>query len=73
MGGLSGALGGMLMAKYASHILQTVGSYTPIFAVAGVAYFVALLTIHLLAPTYAPARLPGEAVDAGGPLEAPAP
>jgi ACS family hexuronate transporter-like MFS transporter len=73
MGGLSGALGGMLMAKYASHILETVGSYTPIFAVAGVAYFVALLAIHLLTPTYAPARLPGEAAGAAGPLEASAP
>lgn len=73
MGGLSGALGGMLMAKYASHILQTVGSYTPIFAVAGVAYFVALWVIHLLTPAYAPARLPGEAMDAGSPLQAPAP
>jgi ACS family hexuronate transporter-like MFS transporter len=61
MGGLSGALGGMLMAKYAGHILETVGSYTPIFAVAGVAYFLALLAVHLLTPGYAPARLPGEA------------
>jgi ACS family hexuronate transporter-like MFS transporter len=72
MGGLSGALGGMLMAKYASHILQTVGSYTPIFAVAGVAYFVALLTIHLLTPSYAPARLPGVAMTPENPVGAPA-
>jgi len=73
MGGLSGAIGGMLMAKYASHILQTVGSYTPIFAVAGVAYFVALIAIHLLTPSYAPARLPDEALEPGSPVGAPAP
>ncbi len=57
MGGLAGALGGMLMAKYAGHILQTFGSYGPIFAVAGVAYFAALIAIHLVTPRYAPARL----------------
>ena len=61
LGGLSGALGGMLMAKYAGYVLQTAGSYGPIFAIAGVAYFVALLAIHLITPRYAPARLVEEA------------
>ena len=56
LGGLSGAVGGMLMAKYAGFILQTVGSYRPIFVAAAGAYLVALLVIHLITPAYRPAR-----------------
>jgi len=52
LGGFAGALGGMLMAKYAGYILQTFGSYTPIFIVAGSAYLVALLVVHLINPRY---------------------
>jgi ACS family hexuronate transporter-like MFS transporter len=55
LGGLSGALGGMLMSKYAANVLQTVGSYTPIFLFASVAYLLALLVVHLIVPRYAPA------------------
>uniref|UniRef100_UPI00406C1CC1 MFS transporter n=1 Tax=Sphingomonas sp. NY01 TaxID=2968057 RepID=UPI00406C1CC1 len=61
LGGLAGALGGMAMAKFAGTILAGVGGYGPIFAVAGCAYFAALLVIHLLIPRYAPVapeRLP---------------
>ena len=54
LGGLSGAIGGMMMAKYAGTILATVGSYTPIFLVAAGAYLLALLIIHLLVPRYTP-------------------
>ncbi|HEY0105902.1 MAG TPA: MFS transporter [Rhizomicrobium sp.] len=57
LGGASGALGGMLMAKYAGFVLQTFGSYVPIFVVAACAYLVALLAVHLLVPRYAPARI----------------
>jgi ACS family hexuronate transporter-like MFS transporter len=53
LGGLSGALGGMLMSKYASNVLQLTGSYTPIFIFASLAYLFALLVIHLVAPRYA--------------------
>ncbi len=59
LGGLAGAVGGMLMAKYAGMILERVGSYQPIFIVAACAYLVALLVIHLIVPRYAPRR-PGE-------------
>lgn len=55
LGGLSGALGGMLMSKYAANVLQSVGSYTPIFLFASVAYLLALLVVHLIVPRYAPA------------------
>jgi ACS family hexuronate transporter-like MFS transporter len=53
-GGAAGALGSMLMAKYAGWVLQTLGSYTPIFIVSACAYLTALLVVHLLTPRYAP-------------------
>jgi ACS family hexuronate transporter-like MFS transporter len=55
LGGFAGAAGGMLMAKYAGWVLQTVGSYAPIFAFCGVAYLLALGVFHLINPSYAPA------------------
>ncbi|GIL41670.1 MFS transporter [Roseiterribacter gracilis] len=57
LGGLAGAVGGMLMAKYAGIILEQLGSYQPIFLVASAAYLVALLVVHLLVPTYETAKL----------------
>lgn len=57
IGGTVGAVGGMLMAKYAGFVLDGIGSYTPLFAVAGSAYFLALLAVHLLSPRLAPARV----------------
>jgi ACS family hexuronate transporter-like MFS transporter len=50
IGGTAGAIGGMLMAKYAGWVLDSIGSYTPIFMVAGIVYIVALGAIHLLSP-----------------------
>jgi len=50
IGGTVGAIGGMMMAKYAGYVLDSVGSYVPLFAVAGSAYFLALLAVHLLSP-----------------------
>jgi ACS family hexuronate transporter-like MFS transporter len=57
IGGTVGAIGGMAMAKYAGFVLDSIGSYTPLFAVAGSAYFLALLAVHLLSPRLAPARV----------------
>jgi ACS family hexuronate transporter-like MFS transporter len=54
LGGLSGALGGMLMSIYAANVLQRIGSYTPIFIFASCAYLLALLVVHLIAPHYTP-------------------
>jgi len=54
LGGFAGALGGMLMAKYAGWVLERVGSYTPIFVIAGSAYLAALLVVHLINPRYGP-------------------
>lgn len=50
IGGTVGAIGGMVMAKYAGYVLDSIGSYTPLFAVAGSAYFAALAAVHLLSP-----------------------
>ena len=50
IGGTIGAIGGMIFSLYVGQILERIGSYTPIFIVAGSAYFVALLAVHLLSP-----------------------
>jgi ACS family hexuronate transporter-like MFS transporter len=54
MGGAMGAIGGMAMSQFAGTMLDRVGSYTPIFAVAGCTYLVALGLIHLLSPRLTP-------------------
>jgi ACS family hexuronate transporter-like MFS transporter len=56
-GGMTGAVGGMLIAKITASILQATGSYVPVFIVAASAYLAALLVIHLLVPRLEPARL----------------
>ena len=56
-GGMAGAIGGMLIAKLTGYILQTTGSYLPVFLIAGSTYLVTLGVVHLLAPRLEPARL----------------
>jgi ACS family hexuronate transporter-like MFS transporter len=50
IGGMAGAIGGMLIAKVAGYLLEWTGSYVPLFTFAASAYLVALLVIHLLVP-----------------------
>jgi ACS family hexuronate transporter-like MFS transporter len=50
IGGMFGAIGGMVIAPLVGYILQSTGSYVPIFIIAASAYLIALLIIHLLAP-----------------------
>ena len=50
IGGTAGAIGGMLIAKITGYILQTTGSYLPVFLIAAFAYLTALAVIHMLAP-----------------------
>src|SRR5262245_40215611 len=57
LGGFAGAVGGMLIAKITGYILQTTGSYVPIFFMAAFAYLVALAVIHLLVPKLKPVEL----------------
>jgi ACS family hexuronate transporter-like MFS transporter len=57
IGGMLGAVGGMLMAKYAGFVLDRLGSYTPLFLVAGSAYLLALAAVHLLSPRLEAAKV----------------
>jgi MFS transporter, ACS family, hexuronate transporter len=50
LGGFAGAVGGMLIAAAVGHILQWTHSYVMPFLIAGCAYLIALLVLHLLAP-----------------------
>ena len=57
IGGFAGAVGGMAMSAFTGAQLHSTGSYTTIFLIAGCAYLVALLCVHLLVPRLEPARL----------------
>jgi ACS family hexuronate transporter-like MFS transporter len=52
-----GAVGGMLIAKVTGYILETTGSYVPVFIIAGFAYLVALTVIHVISPRLEPVKL----------------
>jgi len=56
IGGFAGAVGGMAMSYFTGSQLQSTGSYSTIFLIAGSAYLVALVVVHLLAPRLEPAR-----------------
>lgn len=56
-GGMAGAVGGMLIAKLTGFILQTTGSYLPVFLIAGSTYLLALSVVHLLMPKLEPVVL----------------
>ena len=55
--GMWGAFGGMFIAKLTGYILQTTGSYLPIFLIAASAYLVAFVVVHALVPRLEPVRL----------------
>jgi ACS family hexuronate transporter-like MFS transporter len=57
IGGMLGAVGGMVFSKYIGQVLDRIGTYTPIFVVAGSAYLIALLVIHLLSPKMEPVKV----------------
>src|SRR5262252_7397247 len=57
IGGMAGAIGGMLFATVVGRVLQYRGSYTIPFFVSGCAYLLALGMIHVLAPRLEPARI----------------
>lgn len=50
IGGAAGAVGGMIMAQYVGHSLESFGSYWAIFLWASSAYLVALAIMHALLP-----------------------
>jgi MFS transporter, ACS family, aldohexuronate transporter len=55
IGGMAGAVGGMLISYIVGSILQLSGSYVPIFIIAGSAYLAAWVIIQLLVPNLEPA------------------
>jgi MFS transporter, ACS family, hexuronate transporter len=57
IGGMCGAIGGMLIAKIVGYILEWTGSYMVPFFIAAAAYPVAILAIHILSPKMAPAPM----------------
>jgi ACS family hexuronate transporter-like MFS transporter len=57
MGGMAGAVGGMLIAKIVGYTLQWTGSYMVPFFIAGSSYLIALACIHILSPRLDPVRL----------------
>ena len=50
LGGMAGAIGGMLVATAAGFILEFTGSYVILFVMAGVAYLIALALYQFLVP-----------------------
>jgi MFS transporter, ACS family, hexuronate transporter len=57
IGGMAGAIGGMLIAKVIGYTLQWTGRYMVPFLIAAIAYPVALAIIHLLTPRLEPAQV----------------
>ena len=57
MGGMAGAIGGILIAQATGWTLELTGSYLPIVIYAGLAYLLALGAIQLLIPRMEPARI----------------
>jgi len=57
LGGMAGAVGGMLIAKVVGYVLQMTGSYTTVLMIAGTAYLVALAYVQLLTPKLEPAQI----------------
>jgi ACS family hexuronate transporter-like MFS transporter len=55
IGGMAGAVGGMLIALVVGEVLQRTGSYVPVFLIAASAYLIALGVIQILAPRLEPA------------------
>ena len=54
LGGTAGMIGAALLAQLTGRLLETTGSYTIIFLIAGTAYLAAFALFHLLAPDLEP-------------------
>jgi ACS family hexuronate transporter-like MFS transporter len=57
IGGMSGAMGGVLMQLATGYIVKATSSYVPLFVIACFAYLLALAVIHGITPRLAPAQL----------------
>jgi ACS family hexuronate transporter-like MFS transporter len=59
IGGMAGAVGGILMQAMSGRIRDWTGSYLIMFVIAGSVYLLSVLVVHLLAPRLVPARVDG--------------
>lgn len=57
LGGMAGAIGGMLIATLAGFVLELTGSYLVLFIICGSAYVVTFFIFNLLAPRLEPVEL----------------
>jgi ACS family hexuronate transporter-like MFS transporter len=57
IGGMVGAIGGVLTQVGVGYVVKWTNSYVPVFLTVGTAYLIALAIIHALAPKLAPAKL----------------
>jgi ACS family hexuronate transporter-like MFS transporter len=57
LGGMAGAVGGMLISIVVGEVLNRTHSYVPIFLMAAFTYLAALVIIQVLLPSLSPARL----------------
>jgi ACS family hexuronate transporter-like MFS transporter len=57
IGGMAGAIGGMLIAEIVGHVLQWTGSYMVPFFIAASAYLIALFFVQVLSPRLMPAPI----------------
>lgn len=57
IGGMAGAIGGMLIAEIVGHVLQWTNSYAIPFLIAPSAYVAGLIVIHTLSPRLQPAQM----------------
>jgi ACS family hexuronate transporter-like MFS transporter len=57
IGGFAGAVGGMMISTMTGFLLETTGSYLPVFLMAGSAYLLALLVVHTIVPRLTPASI----------------
>jgi ACS family hexuronate transporter-like MFS transporter len=57
LGGMAGAVGGMLIAKVTGYVLEMTASYTVVLMIAGIAYLAALAVVQALTPKLEPAVL----------------
>lgn len=54
IGGMAGAIGGMLIAKITGYLLQVTGTYLVVFFIAGSMYLLALGIYQVLVPKMEP-------------------
>jgi len=57
IGGAMGGVGGIVFSNYVGRELERIGGYQSIFLIAGTAYLIALLVVHLITPKYEPAKV----------------